>query len=254
MGASYPTKLFLAMRSGNRCAMSDCRKGLTADGDQSDPAVLGEAAHIYGENPGSDRKPPSARYLSSMSDNERNHYTNLIYLCPTCHTKIDKQEDDYSADSLKQLKREHEQWVSDQLDQKMNEVSFAELEIASKAIASGQHAEFSEDFATITPSEKINKNNLSQSVRSDIAMGLSKSKEVEKFLANMAMNVDGEFPERLKNGFKTKYEELKKNLSGDELFASMLEFSQAGQKGFKQQAASLAILSHLFHICEVFEK
>ena len=242
------------MRSGNICAMPDCRKSLTADSDKSAPAVLGEAAHIYGENPGSNTKPPSARYLSTMTDYERNHYDNLIYLCPTCHTKIDKQENDYSADYLKQLKREHEQWVSDQLDMQMNVVSFAELEIASKAIASGQHVDFSEDFFTITPSEKIDKNNLSQSVRSDIAMGLSKSKEVEKFLANMAMNVDGEFPERLKNGFKTKYEELKEELSGDELFASMLEYSQAGQKGFKQQAASLAVLSHLFHICEVFEK
>src|SRR5690606_32026855 len=129
-----------------------------------------------------------------------------------------------------------------------------ELEIAAKALASGKHSSNGDSFEVIPPEEKINKNGLSDTVRSDIAMGLSKSYEVERFLANMATNVDEDFPERLKSGFKEKYLELKATLSGDELFASMLEFAQAGQKGFRQQAAGLAILSHLFHLCEVFEK
>jgi len=177
-----------------------------------------------------------------------------LYLCPFCHTKIDKQEADYSAEFLFSIKKEHESWVAEQLDQGMSEVSFAELEIAAKALASGKHSSNGDGFDVITPEEKINKNGLSDIVRSDIAMGLSKSHEVERFLANMATNVDEEFPERLKSGFKTKYIELKETLSGDELFMTMLEFAQAGQKGFRQQAAGLAILCHLFHLCEVFEK
>lgn len=254
MSASYPTKIFLAMKSGNVCAFKDCRKALTSDGVNSNPAVIGEAAHIYGESPGTKTKPASARYRSDMTDEQRNHYDNLIYLCPYCHTKIDKQEADYSAEFLFSIKEEHESWVSEQLDQGMSEVSFAELEIAAKALASGKHSSNGDGFEVIPPEEKINKNGLSDTVRSDIAMGLSKSHEVERFLANMATNVDEEFPERLKSGFKTKYLELKETLSGDELFMSMLEFAQAGQKGFRQQAAGLAILSHLFHLCEVFEK
>lgn len=254
MSATYPTKVFLAMKSGNICAFKDCRKALTADGINANPSVIGEAAHIYGESPGTKTKPASARYRADMTDTQRNHYNNLIYLCPTCHTKIDKQEKDYPADHLFALKAEHESWVAEQLDQGMSEVSFAELEIASKALASGKHSSNGDSFEVIPPEEKINKNGLSDAVRSDIAMGLSKSYEVERFLANMATNVDDEFPERLKSGFKEKYLELKATLSGDELFASMLEFAQAGQKGFRQQAAGLAILSHLFHLCEVFEK
>lgn len=254
MSATYPTKIVLAMKSGNICAFKDCRKALTADGLNSNSAVIGEAAHIYGESPGTKTKPASARYRADMTDAERNHYDNLIYLCPTCHTKIDKQEKDYLAYDLFALKAEHESWVAEQLDQGMSEVSFAELEIASKALASGKHSSNGDSFEVIPPEEKINKNGLSDTVRSDIAMGLSKSHEVERFLANMATNVDEEFPERLKSGFREKYLELKTTLSGDELFASMLEFAQAGQKGFRQQAAGLAILSHLFHLCEVFEK
>lgn len=254
MSASARTKVILAFKSGNMCAFSNCRKALTSDGVKSDTAIVGEAAHIYGEKPGKEGKPASARYRADMTDAKRNHYDNLIYLCPTCHTKIDKQEKDYPADLLFALKAEHESWVAEQLDQGMSEVSFAELEVAAKALASGRHSSNGDSFEVIPPEEKINKNELSDTVRSDIAMGLSKSHEVERFLANMATNVDEDFPERLKSGFKEKYLELKKTLSGDELFASMLEFAQAGQKGFRQQAAGLAILSHLFHLCEVFEK
>jgi hypothetical protein len=217
MSASYPTKIFLAMKSGNLCAFRDCRKMLTSDGVNTDPAVIGEAAHIHGESPGTKTKPASARYLADMSDEQRNHYDNLIYLCPSCHTKIDKQEKDYPADFLFLQKKEHESWVAEQLDQGMTEVSFAELEVASKALASGKHSSYEDGFEVIPPEEKIKKNRLSDSNRSDIAMGMSKSHEVARFLANMAKNVDEEFPERLKSGFKKKYIELKETLSGDEL-------------------------------------
>lgn len=254
MSVNYPTKLFLAMRSGNMCAFKDCHKPLTSDGNNANPAVIGEAAHIYGENPGTKTKKASARYRSDMTDSQRNHYDNLIYLCPSCHRKIDKQELDYPADYLFSLKTEHESWVAEQLDQGMSEVSFAELEIATKALASGKHSSYDDDFTVIPPDEKLNKNNLSKFVRSDIAMGLSKSHEVERFLANMATNVDEEFPERLKARFREEYIELKKNHSGDELFFALLEFSQAGLNSFTLKAAGLAIVSHLFQLCEVFEK
>jgi hypothetical protein len=254
MSATYPTKLFLAMKSGNRCALKDCHKMLTSDGVSADPTVIGEAAHIYGESPGTATKTASARFRADMTDEQRNHPDNLIYLCPSCHTKIDKQEKDYSPEYLFTLKREHESWAAEQLDQGMSEVTFAELEIAVKALTSGKHSSKGDGFQVIPPEEKINKNRLSDIVRSEIAMGLSKSHEVERFLANMATNVDEEFPERLKNGFKEKYAELKQSLNGDELFFAMLDFAQSGQRIFRQQAASLAILSHLFHLCEVFEK
>ena len=137
MSASYPTKICLAMKSGNICAMKPCRIALTSDGTDAAPAVVGEAAHIYGENAGTKTKKRSARYCENMTDEQRNHYNNLIYLCPTCHTKIDKQEADYSVEFLCDMKQEHEAWIEEQLGTGMSDVSFAELEIAAKAIASG---------------------------------------------------------------------------------------------------------------------
>jgi len=252
MSASYPTKIMLAMKSGNKCALVECRKNLVSDGKEAKPAIIGEAAHIYGENAGTKTKKASARYKADMTDEERNHLDNLIYLCPTCHTKIDKQEEDYPADQLFKIKSNHENWVIAQLDEQMSEITFAELDVAAKAIATGQHS-VGEGFTVIPPEEKIAKNELSNEVSGLIAMGLSRSNEVSGYLCKVAQ-LDPDFPERLSNGFKEKYVELKHNFSGDQLFMSLLNFAQSGQIETKHQAASLAILSHLFHICEVFEK
>ena len=102
MSASYPTKLILAFRSGDLCALSGCGRKLTVDGSGGGTASTGEAAHIAGE------KPDAARYLKSMTDAERNDFANLIYLCGDCHTKIDKLQNDWPTPKLLNIKAEHE--------------------------------------------------------------------------------------------------------------------------------------------------
>ena len=248
MGVSTSTKIMLAQRSGNRCAFPDCRRPLSEDGKKAKDRILGEVAHIHGQKPG------SARYREDMTDKERDCYDNLIYLCPTCHSKIDKQPEDYPAEVLFRIKREHEEWVNNRLSDEMVSVTFTELDVAARAIISGKHSSGADDFSVIPIDEKIRKNELSDSVRSDIASGLAKSEEVERFLSKMATDIDDGFPERLKTGFRDKYLELKQTSHGDELFHALLRFAQQGNHEFVYQAACLAILSYLFHICEVFEK
>ncbi len=209
--------------------------------------MLGEIAHIHG------KKPRSPRYRVDMTDDERDHYNNLIYLCPNCHTKIDKHEEDYPAKHLFKIKQVHEEWVMTQLDQSVSEVAFHELETAANALLSGKHSS-ENDFQVISPENKIKRNKLTNTSRIYISMGLSRSDEVARFIANMTTHVDAKFSERLKNGFVNKYLELNKTHSGDELFMSMLDFAHAGKKDFDRQAAGLTILCHLFHLCEVFEK
>lgn len=254
MSVSTATKIMLALRSGNRCAFPECRCPLSEDGKIAKDCILGEVAHIHGQNPGTDKHASSARYRKDMTDEERDCYDNLIFLCPTCHSKIDKQPDDYPAEVLLQIKREHEAWVNNQLSNGIVSVSFAELDVAAKAIVSGKHSSGTDDFSVIPIDEKIKKNELSDSVRSLIASGLAKSDEVERFLSKMATNIDDGFPERLKTGFRDKYLEFKQTSHGDELFYVLLRFAQQGNNEFVYQAACLAILSYLFHICEVFEK
>ncbi|WP_255193966.1 HNH endonuclease signature motif containing protein [Natronobeatus ordinarius] len=90
--------------SGNQCAFPNCQRKLI---DLELDIVIGEMCHIHA------RKPGGARYCESMGDNERDSYSNLILMCPTCHRIIDEAPDEFTAELLKQWKREHEQNSSD---------------------------------------------------------------------------------------------------------------------------------------------
>ena len=49
MGASYPTKILLAFRSGGICAFPGCAKPLVYTAILGEDTPVGEAAHIKGE-------------------------------------------------------------------------------------------------------------------------------------------------------------------------------------------------------------
>ncbi|MBB5143113.1 HNH endonuclease [Desulfovibrio intestinalis] len=234
-------------KAAARCAFSKCRKVLVLEDAFSGKAKqIGKIAHIVAHSPSGPRAD------QSYPQDKLDRYVNWVLLCPTCHDIVDTQPEKYSTEVLLKIKQEHESWVEEQLDEEMSNVSFAELEVAAKALSSGNFCG-STDFHVIPPELKITKNKLTQLSRSYILMGLSRSSEVERFLVSMAQ-LDSEFPERLKNRFKEEYLELCKVSSGDELFMDMLAFANSGVSDFKQQAARLAIVSHLFHLCEIFKK
>jgi hypothetical protein len=80
--------------------------GAEADGAFSGPVVLGEEAHIVAAEDNGPRGDPS------MPIGERNAYFNLILLCPTHHSLIDKDNGmRYSAAALNRMKTDHEQLV-----------------------------------------------------------------------------------------------------------------------------------------------
>jgi len=63
---------------------------------------IGEAAHIYGARKGFD-----LRFDENMTNADRRHLSNGIWLCSNCHTKIDKDEIEYTPNKLKQFKEIH---------------------------------------------------------------------------------------------------------------------------------------------------
>lgn len=88
--------------SGNLCAFPECNIEITAlSGNKG--YTLGEMAHIKGDKAG------SCRYDSNQTDAERNGHKNLVLLCPTHHTIIDKPENlsIYTVDFLIKMKEEH---------------------------------------------------------------------------------------------------------------------------------------------------
>lgn len=100
--------------SAGRCAFPNCWKQLCVhDAEEVLPFTLGEMAHICGDKPGANR------YDASQTDAERDDYQNLILLCPTHHTLIDRKENEavYTVDTLHKMKTEHEARVLERLDQ-----------------------------------------------------------------------------------------------------------------------------------------
>lgn len=90
-------------RSGGRCAFPDCRRKLSEDKQSANDSIpIGEQAHIVAEERG------GPRGNSILTVEERNSYPNLMLLCPTHHTIIDKAPEDYPVEKLHQIKREHE--------------------------------------------------------------------------------------------------------------------------------------------------
>ncbi len=260
MGVKAKTKILLAFRSGDTCALPECEmKGrrLSQDSCAGDPANVGDAAHIVGEHGGKDKKPSSARFDPEMNEENRNSYHNLIYLCKVCHKRIDalpEGEIEYPAERLLSIKREHEEKVRRAMLDAFATVGFPELEEATRWVASIQPSMVTTDYSLPALSDKIKKNDLGEDAHVVIATGLSIAGEVSRYIESVAQ-IDPGFPERLKAGFLSEYWRIKgEGVSGGELFELMCQFAQQGFERQAQRSAGLAVLIHMFESCEVFEK
>jgi len=85
---------------GNQCAFDSCdRRLLNEHRDWQ-----GQIAHIHGV------KPTSARYLETMSAEDKRAVENLLLLCPTHHDEVDGTNGRaaFSADRMRAMKKKHE--------------------------------------------------------------------------------------------------------------------------------------------------
>jgi hypothetical protein len=94
-------------RSGGYCANPSCRRDLFPPIAPGRIATIDELAHIIADSPagprGDDPMPPEARGDGS----------NIVLLCPTCHTIVDQMNatDVFTPDALRQWKADHERRV-----------------------------------------------------------------------------------------------------------------------------------------------
>lgn len=108
MAITDKTRKMLWGRSGNRCAI--CKHELVVNATSSDDeSVVGDDCHIISS------RPSGPRYDPSCPRERLNAYENLILLCRTHHKMIDDQCESYTVDILRQMKVNHEVWVSRQL-------------------------------------------------------------------------------------------------------------------------------------------
>lgn len=91
-------------KAAGRCSYPGCQKDLTPILLNSGAVVLGEMAHVIG------RKAGAARSDAAMGIDDS--YPNLILLCPTHHTLIDKAPRDFPVELLRKWKADWEGQVS----------------------------------------------------------------------------------------------------------------------------------------------
>lgn len=238
-------------RAAGRCSFPGCRIQLVAPSESTSNGIslIGEQAHIVAHSDDS----TAPRSDPSSPRESRDEYENLILLCPTHHKTVDQDAVKYDADRLREMKRQHESWVNESLKSVAAHLPFEELELVANQLLSAATAP-SRELRIIPPHQKIQRNNLSDSVGNWIVLGLANVSLVEDYIRTVA-KTDPKFPERLKAGFVNEYRRLRKFMSlGDELFFALMEFAKSGDQRFERQVAGLTILAYFFEKCEVLER
>lgn len=139
------------MKSDGNCCMCNQKIGFFEEVD-----FIGEFAHIE------DLQKATKRYNPNKSIEERNHESNILILCPTCHTKIDKFSENYPTEMLQEIKKEYEsnieiarEYANTSLYDKFSEIC---NELSRKCNSVG----IIERYESIKVDEKINKNSLNE--------------------------------------------------------------------------------------------
>lgn len=243
-----PDVKYLYGAAAGRCAFPDCRKFiLLPDSNEENAKQIGKIAHIVAHSETGPRADPT--YPREKLDT----YENWILLCPSCHDKIDVQPEKYSVDFLRKLKKEHELWVETILSAAMTKVTFSELAVAVEGIQA-QGSIINNSYMVIAPDAKIQLNHLSAQDRNYLLLGLMQAPLVQSFFVAME-KADINFEHRIINGFQDEYLRLRKaGETPSEIFDDLRRFSSMNNPDFKIQAAGLALLSHLFEKCDIFEK
>jgi hypothetical protein len=110
MSISLRTHKLLWGACGNICAR--CKEGVVEDETLTDdPSLVGEEAHIVSS------KADGPRYNDPLAMDRRDLVENLLILCNKCHKIVDDQVGEYTVAHLRQMKKEHEQWVKQTLGQ-----------------------------------------------------------------------------------------------------------------------------------------
>jgi hypothetical protein len=145
MPISHKTIKLLWASAAGRCSYPGCQENLVPLLKKSASTVVGEMAHVIG------RTASAARNDAKVGGDDS--YENLILLCPTHHTLIDKADKDFPVDLLKQWKADWEGHVSASFPQVVDRASLFH-EIYYRLIENQRiHAEWgpTSDRATVSP-------------------------------------------------------------------------------------------------------
>jgi len=107
MSISDKVKRKLLAASGGYCGNPSCHRNLFDFFETGEISSIEEFAHIIG------KKENGPRGEDGVPLSERDEFDNIILLCPTCHTTIDKNPKLYHKETIRKWKREHEERIKD---------------------------------------------------------------------------------------------------------------------------------------------
>lgn len=258
LGRSYGQRdiKLLFGKSGMYCAFPSCgQRLLEPETDADEEAVLANIAHIVAHADSGPRADPT------FPKSDRDKYHNLVLLCAHHHLLVDAQDNEYTAGQVRGWKDAIEDWVDQRLTEGMIRLQFAELEAICRGLVNGT-ALPSSGLAAVPPLEKMEHNDLTEVISYRLTLGLMQAPQVSQYLQEMSTRIDPGFPERLRYGFVMEYERCwAEGLRGDAMFLALHAFAfeaacpvdADSRERFELQAAALAVLSHLFEVCDVFE-
>ncbi len=124
----------LAKRASYICSNPECRCLTIAATKLDDEkfTYIGVAAHITAASKG------GPRYDSSLTSEERSSINNGIFLCGSCSIMVDKNKGlDYSVEQLNDWKKQHENWVQENLNKKISNQAQTIINVSSENQSGG---------------------------------------------------------------------------------------------------------------------
>lgn len=105
MSISTKVKRKLLAASGGFCGNPNCHKNLFDFFESGEIANIEELAHIIGQ------KEDGPRGDDELPLTQRDEFNNIILLCPTCHTTIDKNPQLFPVETIRKWKQEHQESI-----------------------------------------------------------------------------------------------------------------------------------------------
>jgi hypothetical protein len=132
----------------------------------------------------------------------------------------------------------------------LRQVGFRDLKLVLDTIA--ESPPVSDPDLQPPPSDKMERNALSEHTGSLLRAGMRKSERVRRFFSSYHDPVYGD---RIVETFRQQYISLRESkLSPDEIFDELWKFAAGDRrKGSRHESSVLAVLAYLFEECDIFE-
>lgn len=224
------------MKSDGNCCM--CKQKI---GRYEENGFVGEFAHIE------DLQKATKRYNPDKSIDELNDESNIIILCPTCHTKIDKYSEDYPTEKLQQIKREYENNIKIAIEYANPDLYSKFSKICKDLSEKCNNAGIIERYNSIKVEEKISKNSLSE-IKDQIDMYMRYIPIFKEFLETLSQSERTELRHNIMSLYKL---EQCKDDCNVQKFTNLIR--RVVGNDFSNVFPAGIIICNYFEECDVFE-